>query len=173
VEQLRKFLDDQTWLENKRIIAIIRSIEKKAVQVRESPPGDSRFIRLDDFRPEIDLPMMRSLFRPTGKVRVHDRFKAGQGDFDAAALFQQQAIDKAELTGRIRLALRGRPQVALSEICRDFPVEKGLAEILTYLQLACEDDDALIDTDAAVPIVYRDANGHMRKAVMPEVIFVR
>ena len=40
VEQLRKYLDDQTWLENKRIMDLIRTIEKRAVAVRGCPPDE-------------------------------------------------------------------------------------------------------------------------------------
>ncbi len=31
VEQLRRYLDDQVWLENKRIMSIIHEVEKSAI----------------------------------------------------------------------------------------------------------------------------------------------
>jgi hypothetical protein len=37
-QQLRRFLDDQAWLENRRIMDILRGIEAKALAVRDSPP---------------------------------------------------------------------------------------------------------------------------------------
>jgi len=35
-EQLRRFLDDQVWFENRRVIDILRSIEGRALQLRET-----------------------------------------------------------------------------------------------------------------------------------------
>ena len=37
-QQLRRFLDDQAWLENRRIMDILHGIEAKALALRESPP---------------------------------------------------------------------------------------------------------------------------------------
>jgi hypothetical protein len=103
---------------------------------------------------------------------VDDRVEVGKGDFDADALYQQQYVDEKELRRRIRRCLKGRSQVTLAQICQDHPVEKGLSEILAYLHLACKDDNAVVDTDAGIPILYRDAGGRVRKVIMPEVIFV-
>jgi hypothetical protein len=172
VEQLRKFLDDQAWLENKRIMAIIRNIEKNAVTVRPAPPSTNEFMHLDHIKPDVGLPMARGLFRPPRRITVDDRVEVGKGDFDADALYQQQYVDEKELRRRIRRCLKGRSQVTLAQICQDHPVEKGLSEILAYLHLACKDDNAVVDTDAGIPILYRDAGGRVRKVIMPEVIFV-
>ena len=37
-EQLRRYLDDRTWLENRRIMQLIRELEQQALAVREEPP---------------------------------------------------------------------------------------------------------------------------------------
>ena len=34
-EQLRRFLDDQVWFENRRVIDILRGIERRALQLRD------------------------------------------------------------------------------------------------------------------------------------------
>ncbi|ABM61523.1 DUF3375 domain-containing protein [Halorhodospira halophila] len=39
--QLRKFLDDQAWLENRRIMDLIQGVEQHALAVRDHPPGGS------------------------------------------------------------------------------------------------------------------------------------
>jgi hypothetical protein len=174
VEQLRKFLDDQTWLENKRIMEIIRSIERQAVGLREDPP-DSRkaFARVDHVKPEIGLPMARGLFQPPTPIRVDDRVEVGHGDFETDILYQQQAVEEKVLRQRIRQALKGRSQVTLAQICESHPLDKGLSELLGYLHIACKDDNAVVETDSNALIFYTDASGKRRKAVMPEVIFVR
>ena len=172
VEQLRKFLDDQTWLENRRIMEIIRGIEKKAITFREAIPEKESLASLVHVKPEIGLPMARGLFKPPIQIRVDDRVEDGHGDICTDVLYQQQIVDEKELRRRIRQALKGREQVTLAAVVEQFPVEGGLPEILGYLHLACKDDNAVIDSDTSAPVVYQDKSGRMRKAVMPKVIFV-
>lgn len=38
-QQLRRFLDDQAWLENRRIMDILHGIESKALALRDAPPS--------------------------------------------------------------------------------------------------------------------------------------
>jgi len=38
-QQLRRFLDDQAWLENRRIMDILHGIEAKALALRDAPPA--------------------------------------------------------------------------------------------------------------------------------------
>ena len=171
VEQLRKFLDDQTWLENRRIMAIVRDIEKNAVLVRQSPPPGFEFHLLDQLRPGIDLPMARGLFRPARPARVDDAPGPGVVDFATPALYRQHHVDEARLKRRIRRALRGRAQVSLAELCRRYPVEKGLSEVIAYLHIACNDERAAVDTARSVAVAWTDAEGRRRTVHMPEVIF--
>lgn len=174
VEQLRKFLDDQTWLENKRIMEIIRQIEKKAVRVRAKPPPQSkRFARVDHVKPEIGLPMARGLFQPPVRITVDDRVEMGQAEFESDRLYRHQSVNEKILRQKIRRALKGRTQVTLAQICESYPVDKGLSELLGYLHIACKDDNAVVETEVNTPIFYTDTNGRRCKVVMPEVIFVR
>ena len=45
-EQLRRYLDDQAWLENRRIMQLIRGVEQSALAVRAAPPAGP-FMELD------------------------------------------------------------------------------------------------------------------------------
>ena len=36
-EQLRRFLDDQVWMENRRVLDLVREVESAALEVREGP----------------------------------------------------------------------------------------------------------------------------------------
>jgi hypothetical protein len=69
--ELRRYLDDKAWLENRRIMRILRDIEAHAIEVGDAPPpGD--FMKLDAIAPEIALPMDRRCSRrrsgPTSKM---------------------------------------------------------------------------------------------------------
>jgi hypothetical protein len=97
VEQLRKFLDDQAWLENRRIMGIIRGIEKSAVGIRSNAPEGKEVARIEDVSAEIDLPMARGLFLPPRRPVIDDALNDGEADFDSSALFQQHYVDERVL----------------------------------------------------------------------------
>ena len=74
-QQLRRFLDDQAWLENRRIMDILRGIESKALGVRTTPPS-GEFTAIADIGADIELPMERPLYTPAAEV-AHRRSRAG------------------------------------------------------------------------------------------------
>ena len=63
-QQLRRYLDDQTYLENKRIMQLLDSINGYALQIKHEPPKDE-IMSLDEPAPTIHLPMDRPVFTST------------------------------------------------------------------------------------------------------------
>mgnify|MGYP000208605185 CR=1 FL=1 len=120
-QQLRRFLDDKAWLENKRIMDILHGIESKALAVRaEMPPG--AFMAIDEMVAEIELPMERPLHTPVHKAKIAElALENGDLDLDASALYEQIIVDKALLARNIRHALQARSQITLQELSPDYP----------------------------------------------------
>jgi flagellar motility protein MotE (MotC chaperone) len=176
-QQLRRFLDDQAWLENRRIMDILHGIEAKALALRGTPlPGE--VMTIADCAAEIDLPMERPLHTPTLKPVISDvALEAGDADVDASALYGQIVIDSAELARNIRHALQERSRITLSELCEAQPLRHGLAELVAYLQLAGDTFKAVVDEETTDVIVWRgvgaDGVEQAKHACLPRVIFVR
>ena len=173
VEQLRRYLDDQAWLENRRIMEIVREIEQSAVVIRQSPPPDKLFTTLQPYKPEIALPMSRGLFRPSVRPVIDEVPEEGEANFDASALYKQHYVDERELGARIRFALQDRQQISLAELLERYPVQKGLSEVVAYLHIASESDHALVNLEQEETITWQDEKGYRKEALMPEVLFTR
>ncbi len=172
-EQLRRFLDDQAWLENRRIMELIRSLERKAVAVREVAPRQSG-MSLDLPVPELNLVMDRPLFSPPLRPEIHDEVTlADDGLIDTDALFDQAHVDRPALEAGIRRALQDRDQISLAELLEVRPLEQGLAELVTYLAIAAEDGAGLIDDTKIQTVTWRQADGRQRQARVPLVVFSR
>lgn len=180
-QQLRRFLDDQAWLENRRIMDILHGIEAKALALRPhfrnaAPPAD--MMRIAEPAAAIELPMERPLYTPAWKpVIAAIRLEQGEVEVDASALYGQIVVDKARLARHIRHALQARAQVTLRELIDEQPLEQGLAELVAYLQLGSDAFDARVDENITEPIAWesrgRDGERTRREARMPRVIFVR
>lgn len=196
-EQLRRFLDDQVWLENRRVMDILRGVEAKALAARDvargaagrpgddlaTPPG----MPVEGVAPEIVLPTERPLFAPRPSARVDsDLVEEGDEDFEVAALYEQVHVDPERLARTVRDALGRRGQVSLADLVQDAPLEHGLAELVSYLSLddprfAVVHDDERTDEVSwtgeapAPPGVADDPGGDpvVRVARLPRVTFAR
>ena len=176
-QQLRRFLDDQAWLENRRIMDILHAIESRALALREAPPSGD-FTSIDEIGADIVLPVERPLFSPATRPRIADLLVIeGTDDRAAEALFSQVVVDKAALARHIRRSLQDKAQISLSDLCARRPPEQGLAELVAYLELASSGFKSLVDEDVEDIIIWRgeDRNGQeqVRQARLPRVIFVR
>ena len=176
-QQLRRFLDDQAWLENRRIMDILHAIEAKALALRESQPAGA-VMTVADTTADIEMPMERPLHIPALKTVIADMMlETGDADVDASALFSQVVIDSVQLARHIRHALQDRSQITLSELCEMKPLQHGLAELVAYMQLAGSTFKAVVDEETTDVIVWRGtgANGleQDKQASLPRVIFVR
>ena len=176
-QQLRRFLDDQAWLENRRIMDILRGIEAKALALRaEMPTGE--VMSIADAAADIELPMERPLFAPTLKPLIADvELQSGEADVDAEALYAQVVVDSARLAGHIRRALQERTQVTLRELTESQPLEHGLAELVAYLQLGSDTFNTVVDESTTEMIAWEAAASDgapvSKAARLPRVIFVR
>ena len=175
--QLRRFLDDQAWLENRRIMEIIRSVEAHALDVRESSPeGD--FTEISESSVSFELPMERPLFKPVVNPLIDsESLDISDEEIDHSILFRQFAIDKALLRNNIRHALQKRPQVSLRELTEEHPIEKGLAELVTYFQIGVGELTVHIDNTETETIEWRteteDGLTQLKKVCLPLMIFLR
>lgn len=171
--QLRRYLDDQAWLENRRIMDLIRDIEQHAVAVRDHPPGGD-VMALDEPSATVKLPMERPLFAPPVKPDIRDQLVVeGDEDVDPEALFEQVYVDRERLLGHIRRALNGHSPVSLAAVIREHPLDQGLAELITYLTLASEAPDVVIEDDRVETVEWLDSEGVTRRASLPRVLFSR
>ncbi len=172
-EQLRRFLDDQAWLENRRIMELIRNLERKAVAARAEPPRQLG-MALDLPIPELNLVMDRPLFKPPLRPDITANVTLADDQLiDADALFEQVHVDRLALESGIRRALQERDQISLAELVKLRPLEQGLAELVTYLAIAAESEGGLIDDHQCQTLSWIQAGGRRREARVPLVVFSR
>ncbi|MDQ3764621.1 MAG: DUF3375 domain-containing protein [Actinomycetota bacterium] len=172
-EQLRRFLDDQVWLENRRVMDILRSIESTALTLREHRDPDIT-IEINGTAPTVVLPMERPLYTPNEKVPLNSGgIAAGDEDIDASLLFEQIYVDPERLCKGVRRVLQGRTQVGLAELLEQQPLEQGLAELVTYLSLNDTAFQVVFDEQAREQVRWSDPDGRKRVATIPRISFAR
>jgi flagellar motility protein MotE (MotC chaperone) len=175
-EQLRRFLDDQVWFENRRVIDLLRDIEARALQLRDSTMTVGLSMEIDAAAAEIRLPMERPLYTPISKPRLDSESirPAGESDeTDPAALFDQVYVDPGPLRAAVRSALRRAPQVGLADLIVAAPLTLGAAELVTYLTLRDDVFTIVYDEARTEQIGWTAQDGSRRTATLPRVTFTR
>lgn len=189
-QQLRRFLDDGAWLENRRIMEILRGIEANALALRDRPPKGP-VTEVPGTAARIRLPMERPLYAPPLSPTITALvLEPGEDDLDTSALYAETLVDKALLEAHIRRALQARSQVTLRELCEARPLEHGVAELVAYLQLA-DRLNAHVDEETEEWIWWsrpatqaprepdgarkkqRPADGAIKRTRLPRIIFAR
>ncbi len=185
-QQMRRFLDDRAFLENRRILDLLHGIESKALALREAQPRGP-VMHVDAMAASVELPLERPLFAPVSRSRLADLVvAAADDDIDTTPLFEHVVVDRARLRAIVHRALRQQSQVTLREIVAGEPLQQGLAELVAYLDLAHRADApsgtdqacrALADESVEEPVRWRgrDAAGEPveRIAHLPRIIFTR
>jgi hypothetical protein len=176
-QQLRRFLDDRAWLENRRIIDLLHAIEVNALAVREAPPPPP-FIGLAPVHAEISLATERPLHTPSTRPTIEAlTAMLAAEDLDPAALFEAVMVDRDALQQHIDDHLQESSQVSLGELVASKPLQHGLAELLTYLQLGTDAFKTVTDERSLERIDWESLTSSgepiQRAATLPRVIFIR
>lgn len=176
-QQLRRFLDDKAWLENRRIMDILHGIESKSLALRQQAPVGN-FYDIAELAADIELPMERPLHTPSLKSVIKQcAIEMGDENLDASVLYAHVIVDKAQLAHNIRQALQLSAQVSLQQVTLSYPLQHGLAELIVYLQLASDAFSTVIDDAQRDYITWqalgKDGDMVKKRAELPRVIFVR
>lgn len=184
-EQLRRFLDDKVWVENRRVVELLRSIERSALAVRDVGVPDLE-MELDATSPEVRLPFERPLYAPSTFTGVDSALPADAAEaLDLGTLFEQVYVDTARLTETVRTVLRDQDQISLERLLAEHPPTQGIAELVAYLGLTEPDFEVVFDPEADpgvdragqinehVTLHIEDAAGTPRSVRLPQVVIVR
>jgi hypothetical protein len=171
IEQLKIYLDDQVWLENQRVVEVIKKIEKKVMNVDDELLKEKYFTNIDDTKPSFNLPMMKKLYRPSQRPIIKSqKLTQGRAEANTDVLFKQYYVDIAKLQSNIERCLQQQDQINLQQLCKKYPIKKGLSELIAYVNLATKNENSTINRKSEVLIEYSE--GKQKQSVtLPEIIF--
>ena len=174
MEQLRRYLDDKVWVENKKILELCKQIEKKALEVKENPPNQKNFLTLLDTKVKIDSVFEKSLYTIKKEVEFEAKIKEENLDeIDLDSFYHLFYIDEEKLKSNINFFLQKFPQCTLSQVVEKFPIKKGVAEVISYLSIAKNSDSSLIIIEDKEQILVEDENGSKKLLTIPKIIFTK
>ena len=173
IEQLRRFIDDRIWVENRRIVELCRSIEKQALECKEAMPKSRTFMQLPGAKVAIASIADKRLYRLRNDVHFEVRIEPKTTSIDLESFLHQCYVDEAVLKRRIDRLLEQRAQCTLGEVVAHFGIDKGVAELIGYYSVAKSRDTARIENDSFEIVEIEDFDGNIKKVRVPKTIFTR
>lgn len=179
IEQLRRILDEQARAESRRVRELATQIKQLARQNIDAISNTETFLELEG-APLVSLSMERSLWEPTETIPIEQQPVAVDEEdlsaIDFTRLHTQFYVDQTVLRERIEQMLAFRPEVTLTDILEQYPLEKGLSEILAYCTLAAKNPDHIIDATQheTIPLLSSSEGMHSTRAVvLPRILYRR
>jgi hypothetical protein len=172
-EKLSRILAERYLLDRRRAMELIGEVKNLAVETLENPPRERSFI---DMGGDADVRMVMD--RPLGEPAqtaafAHQPDRLGDADIsltDLEKLFDPFDIDREALKENIDRLVREKGQITLADVVQQYPVKRGIAELVTYLTIATASPHHIIDAQSTVCIEWRD-DGIPRQIKMPQVIY--
>jgi hypothetical protein len=180
-EQLRRLLDERIQAERRRVRELIAEIKRAALQCVDEPPSGV-FLELEG-SPEVNLMMEKPLWEPRITPVIEFHPLADQVDLtevDLRPLLTQFSVDEERLRERIETLLTSQPTCTLLDVLERFPLEQGLAEIITYMALASREERHDVSAIQHETILYETSTledspeigpGFQRQVSVPKITF--
>lgn len=169
MEQLRRFLDDRVWADNRRILDLAKSIEQHALEVKSAPPTARGFMKMEGEGVPIGSTFSKRLFVPKKKQVFDNTVVHEEIEVDMESFYDLFFVDEELLQRQIEQLLLRQLQCTIVEVCELFPPQKGAAELVGYLSIA-KRTDSIIEPEHKVEILISAQHKVVR---MPNIIFAK
>jgi hypothetical protein len=173
VEQLRRFIDDRVWVENKKILESCKSIEKTALQIKTDPPTKKATTTILNTKVSINSVFEKSLYTIKETKEFKSELKDEKIDIDLDSFYDIFFIDEQKLQNNINYFLQIQPQCTLAQIIKKYPIKKGISEIVSYLSIAKNSTNAIVELNNKIEIKIQDENDDIKIVKVPKIIFMR
>jgi len=170
-DKLTRVIAEKNLEERKKAKETINTIRNLALQLIGKKTSLESYITIEGDA-IINLPMEKKLGEEQIISQFDEQPKSASNELDIDALnklIDTKHINKKELLNNVETLLNEKSQVALSEVLNEYPISKGLAEVLGYFSLVQTTDKFYINDKETEYLLFDFKNEKYLKA--PKVIF--
>lgn len=176
-EQLRRILDEKQRVEQRRILDLIWQIKQYTLQSLGREDEERDFCELEG-PPLVQMPLERPLWEPSQTITFQQMSEqipsAGLFDIDLTPLHNRFYVDEREIRLHIEKLLAQHGRIELSDILANYPLKKGLTELLMYYTIAAGDPRHHIDpTHQCIITLTTVEDKSEKRLTIPRVLYCR
>jgi len=97
IEQLRRFIDDRVWIENRRVLELCKKIEKSAIEIKQIEPTQRVFFKIKGDRVKIDSIGLKKLYVPKTKEVFKNEQVDSEIEVDMDSFYNLFFVDEEAL----------------------------------------------------------------------------
>jgi len=174
-DKLTRILAERDQREWRKTRETINEIKNLAVQKVGQFNGKRNFISIEGL-PFIDMTLDRPLGEPT-QIAQFDKqpSEVGSQQYDQAdmsSLFNRFDLDQKELEIKIEEVLQNQFEISLEELIKIYPIQNGLAEVITYFIIASQSDIHIINEEIKEAIIWINTKEAIERSIqLPQIIF--
>jgi len=173
IEQLKRFLDDRVWLENRRILELVKTIQKSAIDIKDEMPKQRGFMLLDENRVKTEMVFEKSLYMLKEQSTLKQELNESVIEMNLDSFYDIFFVDEALLQKNINEILLHKAQCSLSEIVQKFTITKGIAELVSYVSIAKNNENVIVYDDKYEIIEVSNSEGEKKMIKLPKIIFTK
>ncbi len=171
IEQLRRFIDDRVWIENRRVLQLCQEIEKSSIEIKENLPTAKDFFEMKG-----DSLKIESVFaKPLYSIKTVQEFKQENItqpiEIDMESFYNLFFVDEERLKRNIAEMFLKKSQFTLLELLTYKPIEKGLSELVGYISIAKNMQNTVVDEQNIEFLNIIDFEDNKRTVKLPKIIF--
>lgn len=172
IEQLRRYIDDRVWIENRRILELCKRIEKTALIVKSDTPKTKNFHTIKTSKATIKSVFENSLYTVKQQKDFIQTLEEKTIEINLDSFYHQFFIDEEQLKRNIKKILLHKPQCTMKDINKEYGITKGVAELIGYLSIAKNSSNARVE-DEKQKIKIVDFDGDTKTVVIPKIVFIK
>ncbi len=176
-DKLSRILAEGNFTERRRATEIITDIKHLALEKIGKFSGQRSFITIDGL-PEINMSFDRPLGNPPQTANFRNQpTEIGSTKIENAnlgILFDQFEMNRQELENNIAQLLQSQSSITFSQVIQHYPIQNGLAEVITYFSIASKTEQHQIEPAQKEQIPWFHEETQTEKQItLPKVIFNR
>lgn len=150
-----------------------REIEKTAIDIKDDIPTTRYFFSIKGNRVYIDSIFEKSLYTVKKPQIFNQQDITPTIEIDMDSFYNIFFVDEELLKKNISQILLDQSQCTLAELSSEFPITKGISELVSYLSIAKNSDDAIVDDVNRIQLDIIDADGNSKRIILPNIIFTK
>lgn len=173
-DKLSREIVAREQVEAKQLLSLMAEIRQLALRLVTHSPKDEAYLWVD-YQPAIQMPLERKLKEKSENQAFQADAQVAQLRLeelqDLSRMYQNDFIDKKKLLQNVYELLETRSQVTLQEIVSTKGLERGLAELLSYVNLVNSNSKFFINPNLRENILFDPEEG--RYLDIPQIIYAR
>jgi len=173
IEQLKRFLDDRVWLENRRVLELVKTIQKSAIDIKDEIPKQRNFMLLNGDRVKTEMVFEKSLYMIKEQKLLKQELNESVTEINLDSFYDIFFVDEAILQKNINEILLYKSQCSLHDIAQKYGIKKGVAELVGYISIAKNSENVMIYDTKYEIIEVTNSDGEKKMIKLPKIIFVK